>query len=68
MIFDDTWKSVTSLHSSAMDQVLDTLSKATKKKLRRLSPNIVSRIVLKAIEDVNNGLVKPLDELIGKRL
>jgi hypothetical protein len=44
------------------------LSKETKKRLEKLKPEEVSVIVAQAIDEVNQGSVVPLDELIRKRL
>ena len=68
MTFEDVWKQVEGLPDTAKMQVQNTLSAATKKKLAKMTPEDVSKIVLAAIEEVNRGSIKPLDELIKKRL
>ena len=68
MTFDDVWKQVRGLPDTAKLQVPGTLSEATKKKLAKMTPEEVSKIVLAAIEEVNRGSMAPLDELIKKRL
>ena len=68
MTFDELWMSVQGLPDTAKLQVPGVLSATTKKKLAKRSPEDVSKIVLAAIEEVNRGSVKPLDELIKKRL
>jgi hypothetical protein len=52
----------------AIAQVSKVLSKETKKRLEKLKPDEVSAIVTQAIDEVNQGSVVPLDELIRKRL
>ena len=68
MTFEDVWKQVEGLPDTAKMQVQNTLSAATKKKLAKMTPEDVSKIVLAAIEEVNRGSIKPLDELIKNRL
>ena len=68
MTFEDVWKEVKGLPDTARIQVPGVLSESTKMKMAELSPEEVSRIVLAAIEDVNNGSVEPLDKLIKSRL
>ena len=67
MTFEDVWKQVEGLPDTAKMQVQNTLSAATKKKLAKMTPEDVSKIVLAAIEEVNRGSIKPLDELIKNR-
>ena len=62
------WTRVQGLPDTAKLQVPGVLSAATKKKLTKMTPEDVSKIVLAAIEEVNRGSVTPLDELIKKRL
>lgn len=62
MTFDDLWREVQGLPEMAKIQVPTTLSESTKMKLAKKTPEEVSRIVLAAIEDVNNGSVEPLDK------
>ncbi len=68
MTFEDVWKHVEGLPDTAKIQVPGVLSAATKRKLAKMTPDDVSKIVLAAIEEVNRGSVTPLDELIKKRL
>ena len=68
MTFEDVWKQVEGLPDTAKMQVQNTLSAATKKKLAKMTPEDVSKVVFEAIEEVNRGSIKPLDELIKKRL
>lgn len=68
MSFEDVWGQVHGLPDTAIAQVPRVLSEATKSKLARKTPEEVSRIVAQAIEKVNRGSVKPLDELIKNRL
>jgi hypothetical protein len=68
MTFDDVWREVKGLPKMAIAQVPKVLSKETKKRLEKLKPEEVSMIVAQAIDEVNQGSVVPLDELIRKRL
>ncbi len=68
MTFDELWAQVKGLPNTAMAQVPGTLSEATKKKLAKMTPTEIEKIVVEAIDEVNHGSVKPLDELIKKRL
>ena len=68
MTFEEVWESVKGLPNTAMKQVPGSLSDSTKKRLARLKPDEVSKIVLAAIEEVNHGSIEPLDKLIQKRL
>jgi len=68
MTFEELWKQVSGLPDTAKMQVPRVLSDPTKKKLCKHSPEEVSRMVLDAIEEVNNGSVEPLDELIRERI
>jgi hypothetical protein len=67
MAFEELWEKVTGLPDTAKIQVPGALSVDTKRKLTRLEPEKVSRIVATA-EEVNRGSVKPLDELIRGRI
>lgn len=67
MTFDELWMRVQSLPDTAKLQVPNTLSVATKRNLAKMTPEDVSKIVLAAIEEVNRGSIKPLDELIKNR-
>ena len=68
MTFDEMLRNVEGLPDAAMMQVPRVLSEATKKKLDRKTPDEISRIVAEAINEVNRGSVKPLNELIRQRL
>lgn len=68
MTFDELWVEVQGLPDTAKLQVPNVLSESTKKKLSRKTPEEITMIVRTAIEEVNRGSVKPLDELIKKRL
>ena len=68
MTFEELWKQVSGFPDAAKMQVPRVLSDPTKKKLCKHSPEEVSRMVLAAIEEVNNGSVEPLDTLIKNRL
>jgi len=68
MTFDDLWRKVQGLPDTAKSQVPGTLSESTKKMLSKKTPEEVGRIVLAAIEDVNNGSVEPLDKLVNSKL
>ena len=68
MTFDEVWREVRGLPDTAMAQIPRILGEVTKKKLAKMPPEEVSRIVAQAIEEVNRGSVKPLDELIRQRL
>lgn len=68
MTFEEIWKEVKGLPEAAMIHVPGTLSVSTKKRLARLNPENVSKIVNAAIDEVNHGSIISLDELIRRRL
>lgn len=68
MTFDDLWGDVKGLPEMAITQVPAALSESTKKKLCKLSPEEVTRIVFFAIEQINHGSIESLDTLIKKRI
>lgn len=68
MTFDDLWRDVQGLPDTAKLQVPGTLSESTKKMLARMKPVEVAAIVASAIDEVNRGSIKPLDELIRERI
>lgn len=68
MTFDELWAQVKGLPDTAMVQVPLVLSTATKKKLERKTPEEVAVIVAAAIDEINQGSITPLDELISSRL
>lgn len=68
MSFEDVWRQVEGLPDTAKLQVPGVLKEDTKKKLEKHSPAEIEKIVAEAIEEVNRGSIKPLDELISKRL
>ena len=68
MTFEELWNQVEGLPDTAKLQVPGTLSQDTKRKLARKTPVEIEKIVAEAIEEVNRGSIKPLDELISKRL
>jgi hypothetical protein len=68
MTFEDVWRDVKCLPDTAMLQVPGVLSESTKKKLSRMKPEEVGKVVAEAIEEVNRGSVTPLDTLIQRRL
>ena len=68
MTFVELWEQVSGLPDTAKIQVRGVLSIETKKKLEKKSPAEIGRIVAQAIEEVNRGSVKPLDELIRERI
>lgn len=68
MTFEELWEKVSGLPDTAKMQVPGALTEGTKRKLCKHSPEEVSKIVAAAIEEVNRGSVKPLDELIRQRI
>ena len=68
MTFEELWEQVSGLPDTAKIQLPGVLSIETKKKLEKKSPAEIGRIVAQAIEEVNRGSVKPLDELIRERI
>ena len=68
MTFDELWEQVSGLPDTAKMQVPGALSESTKRKLCTRSPEEVAAVVAEAIEEVNRGSIKPLDELIRKRI
>lgn len=68
MSFDELWSQVKGLPDTAKIQVPGVLSADTKRRLSRKTPEDVAVIVTAAIDEVNQGSIKPLDELIRKRL
>ncbi len=68
MTFEELWMRVQGLPDTAELQIPVILSADTKKKLAKKKPEEIEKIVVEAIDEVNHGSVKPLDELIKKRL
>lgn len=68
MTFDELWAQVKGLPETAMIQVPLALKVSTKKKLERKTPEEVAAIVAAAIDEINQGSITPLDELINSRL
>lgn len=68
MTFEELWEQVSGLPDTAKMQVPGALSESTKKRLEKKSPAEIGRIVAQAIEEVNRGSIKPLDELIRGRI
>ena len=68
MSFDELWTQVKGLPDTAMVQVPLVLTASTKKKLERNTPEEVTAIVAAAIDEINQGSITPLDELINSRL
>ena len=71
MTFEEMWKQVSELHilpNTAIEQIPRILSSVTKEKISRMTVEQVGKIVLTAVEEINNGSVAPLDELILKCL
>lgn len=68
MTFEELWEQVSGLPDTAKIQLPGVLSIETKKKLEKKSPAEIGRIVAQAIEEVNRGSIKPLDELIRERI
>ena len=68
MTFEELWSQVEGLPDMAMMQVPGAMKDDTKKRLCTHSPDEIEKIVAEAIEEVNRGSIKPLDELIKKRL
>ena len=68
MTFEDVWREVKGLPDTAMVQVPGALKEETKRRLSRKSPEEVAAIVAAAIEEVNHGIIVPLDELVKRRL
>ena len=61
---NDAWKT-TILPSTAREQLPNSLSEKTKKKLMRMKPSIAIMIIERAVEMVNKGSVNSLDHLIN---
>ena len=68
MTFDKSCVEVQGVPVTAKLQVPEVLSNDMKRRLTRKTPEEVAAMVTAAIEDVNKGSVKPLDELIRKCL
>lgn len=68
MTFEELWTQVKGLPDAAKVLLPDSLSATTKKKLTKMMPEEVGRVVSGAIDEVNNGSTEPLDTLIKKRL
>lgn len=71
MTFEDLLdKACTSAHlpNTASDQLPSALSDKTKKKLLKLSPEEVGRVLSEAIDKINYGSVEPIDKLIRKQV
>ena len=66
MTFDEVWSQVKGLPETAVLQVPNSLSEKMKRALSKKPPEEVARIVLEAIEEVNQRSVVPLNELIKK--
>lgn len=68
MKFDEMWKHIEGLPSEAKVQVPQALSKETKDKLGKKTPDEVTQILLYAIDEVNHGSVETIDNLVKKKL
>ncbi len=58
----------TAYPSMAMLDVPRVLSRETKNKLLQLDAETVGRILVESIEEINNGFVGPMEELVNERL
>ena len=71
MDFESLWERIKELNALPYLAVLEipsVISDETKELMANYSPEAVIKVVLDAIEEVNNGSVRPLDALIGDRL
>ncbi len=69
--FMELWAEVEKLNMLPNTAIMDVpgiIQSATKQKLCELEPARVSEIIKAAIEEINNGSVESLDDLILKRL
>lgn len=64
--FEELWKQVEGIPNGAKKQIPRDLSERTKKKLEKLSPLEVSRIVNLAFEEINNGSIEEIDSLLRR--
>ena len=64
--FEELWKQVEGIPEGAKKQIPRDLSERTKKKLEKLSPIEVSRIVNLAFEEINNGSIEEMDSLLRR--
>lgn len=68
MTFDELWAQVDGLPDTAKLQIPGVLMASTKKKLERKTPEEIAEVIVAVIDEINQGSVTPLDELINRRL
>ena len=69
MTFDELWVEIEKLHilpDTAIRQLPQILSSATKKRLSRKTPEEASRILSEAIEQINRGSIETVNALTWK--
>ena len=64
--FEELWKQVEGIPDGAKKQIPQDLSDSTKRKLEKLSPEMIAEIINKAFEEINKGSVLEMDALIRK--
>ena len=64
--FEELWKQVEGIPDGAKKQIPQDLSDSTKRKLEKLSPEMIAEIINKAFEEINKGSVLEMDVLIRK--
>ena len=68
MTFEDMWKTITSLPSSAIELIPQELSEETKKQLASLGTKRCEEIVKDAIWEIEKGSVEKIETLIQKNI
>ena len=69
--FDELWKQVEELHvlpNTAIIHIPSFLSDQTKKKLMKKTPREIGEIVKAAVDQIDNGSVEQLDQLVQKQM
>lgn len=71
MNFKELWKEIEELNvlpSTAIDQIPETLSESTKKRLSHLTPQKAAAIISASVEEINRGSIRTIDTLVKEKL
>lgn len=71
MTFEELWEEIAKLEllsNTAIKQIPSILSKGTKRKLARMTPQQVGKKLLDVIDEINHGSVESVENLLKKRM